>query len=82
MDVWTFWSQLLSCYAFYIVSNCIRNHHTELENERTILTYLIKKIKKAPKKFSRTDVLSYGRTDGLTLIVEKGQFYSDTLITS
>ena len=26
MDVWTFWSQLSSCCAFHIVSNCIRNH--------------------------------------------------------
>ncbi len=37
MDVWTFWS---SCYAFYIVPNCIRNHHTEFESDRTILTYV------------------------------------------
>ena len=25
MDVWTFWSQLSSFYAFYFVPNCIRN---------------------------------------------------------
>ncbi len=40
MDIRTFWSQLSSCYAFYIVHNYIKNHHTEFEIERTILTYL------------------------------------------
>ena len=37
MDIWTFWSQLLSCCAFYIVPNCIKNHHTKFEIGRTIL---------------------------------------------
>ena len=40
MDVWIFWSQLSSCYAFYIVLNYIMNHHTEIEIDRTIMTYL------------------------------------------
>ncbi len=57
MDVWTFWSQLLSCYAFYIVPNCIRNQHTEFEIDKTILTYKIINLKRL--------------TDGLTLIIEK-----------
>ncbi len=39
-DVLTFWSGLKSCYALYIVPNCIRNHHTEFENDETILTCL------------------------------------------
>ena len=26
--------------AFYIVPNCIMNHHTKFEKDRTILTYL------------------------------------------
>ncbi len=38
MDVWTFWSQLKSCYAFYILPNCIRNRQTEFEIYRTIKT--------------------------------------------
>ena len=38
--VWIFWSQLLSSYASYILPFCNRNHHTEFEIERTILTYL------------------------------------------
>ena len=37
-DVLTFW--LLSCFAFYIVPNCISIHHTKFEIDRTILTYL------------------------------------------
>ena len=37
MEVLTFWSQLLSCFAFFILPKCIRNHHTEFEIERTIL---------------------------------------------
>ena len=40
MDVWTFCSQLSSYCDFYIVPNCIRNHHTKFEIDRTILTYL------------------------------------------
>ena len=35
-----FLSQLSNCYTFQIVHNCIRNHHTEFEISRTILTYL------------------------------------------
>ncbi len=35
MDVWTFWSQLSSCYTLYIVPFCIRNHHTKFEIDRT-----------------------------------------------
>ncbi len=31
MNVRTFWSQLHSYYAFYIIPKCIRNHHTEFE---------------------------------------------------
>ena len=38
MDVWTFRSQLSSCYAVYSVPNCIRNHHTKFEIDTTILT--------------------------------------------
>ena len=39
MDAWTFLSQLssLSYYAFYIVPDCIRNHHTEFEIGKTII---------------------------------------------
>ena len=40
MDVWTFWSELSSCYAFYIVPNCIRNHHAKFEIDRTFQTCL------------------------------------------
>ncbi len=29
------------CYAFYILTNCIRNHHTEFEINGTILLYHI-----------------------------------------
>ena len=37
MDIWTFWSQLSSCYPFYIVHNCMKNH---TEFKILILTYL------------------------------------------
>ncbi len=39
MVVWTFWSQLSSCYPFYIVLNCIRFHHTEYVIDRTSLCW-------------------------------------------
>ena len=28
LDVRTFWSELQSCYSFYILPNCIKNNHT------------------------------------------------------
>ena len=37
IDVWTFCSQLSSCCSFYIGPNCIRNHHTKFEIDRTII---------------------------------------------
>ena len=36
MDVCTFWSQLSSCYPFYILPNYIRYHHTDVEIDKTI----------------------------------------------
>ena len=47
MDVQTFWLGLQSCYAFYVVSNCIRNYHAKSDIDKTILTCLNKRIKKA-----------------------------------
>ena len=38
IDVQSFWVELHSCCTFYFQPNCIRNHHTEFENDRTILT--------------------------------------------
>ncbi len=47
MDVWTF-SQLSSCCAFYIVLNCIKNHHTKFKIDKTIIRcnkyYIMKKM--------------------------------------
>ena len=45
IDVWTFWSEISSCYAFYIVPICIRNPLTNFEIDitfynMTILTYI------------------------------------------
>ncbi len=37
IDARTFRSQLQRCYAFYVLPNCLRNHHTEFEINRTIL---------------------------------------------
>ncbi len=59
MDVWTFWSKLLSYYAFYIVPNCIKNHHTDFEIARTIFTYLIKESKKPKIVMPNMDILTF-----------------------
>ena len=37
MFKWSFWSELQSCNAFYIIPNCIRNQYTEFEIDRAIL---------------------------------------------
>ena len=55
MDVYTFWSQLSSCYAFYIVPYCIRNHYTEFKIDRIILTS--KQPKKSYAENGHTDIL-------------------------
>ncbi len=36
MDVWSFGSEIKSCFAFYILLYCNRNHHTAFEIDRTI----------------------------------------------
>ena len=41
LDVWTFLSEIKSCFAFYnyIVLHCIRNQNTEFEIDSTILFF-------------------------------------------
>ena len=40
INVWKFWLQLSSCCAFYIVPNCIRNHHnTQLLHVKNYVKY-------------------------------------------
>ncbi len=38
IDVRTLWLQLYNCNNFYILTNRIRNHQTEFEIDRAILT--------------------------------------------
>ncbi len=59
MDVWTFWSQLSSSYAFYIVPSCIRNHHTKFEIERNRFS---KAQRYARKMFSAEQRRKYSDT--------------------
>ncbi len=40
MNVRTLWSELQSCYAIYILPNCIRNHHIKFEIYRTVISCL------------------------------------------
>ncbi len=38
------------CYVFYIIPNCINNHHAKFEINKTFLTCLNYQTKKAKKK--------------------------------
>ena len=46
MKVRTFWSELWSCYALYILPNYIRNHHILFETDSTIRCVKTKELKK------------------------------------
>ncbi len=54
MDAQTFWLRFLGCYTFYVIPNCIINHHEECEIIRIIVTYL---------NWVDTDVIMDGQTE-------------------
>ncbi len=59
MNLWSFWSQLLSCYALYIVPKCNFNYHTEFETNGIILTYLKLKNQKAKKSYAKGIIVCF-----------------------
>ncbi len=75
MDSRTFWSQLKTCYVFYIELKYIRNPHTEsiiVRNKSVInldphINSNMPRLMKSANRF----ILTYERTDGPTLNIEK-----------
>ncbi len=58
MNVWTFWSELQSCYAFYILPNFIKKYHAEFEIAKMILSSNMPKLanKSEKKMFIREKI--------------------------
>ncbi len=68
----TFWSELYYCYAFYIVPNCVRNHHTEVKIDKKLQQDLIKESKKLKSYIQKR------HTDLLLLIIASLRYLKGT----